>query len=117
MTELQLQHPKASYLHETNDGIQIRSPITLTQQIKGPIGIHLQGFQKPKTRMILKFHPQANVSAVKLLWTLDGAVLHLTVKQGQSLTSGQILGKLTSHTYSQQGLLTTQAQKTKFSSR
>jgi len=115
MTELHIQHPKASYLHQTNDGIQIRSPITLTQQIKGTIGIHLQGFQKPKTRMILKFHPQADVSAVKLLWTLDGAILHLTVKRGQSLTSGQILGKLTSQAYSQDGLLTTQAQKNKFS--
>jgi len=48
MTELQLQHPKASYLHQTNDGIQIRSPITITQQIKGTIGIHLKDFKNRK---------------------------------------------------------------------
>jgi len=115
MSEIKLKLPKASYLSESNEGLQIRSPISLMKQIKGPIGIHLQGFLEPKTRKILKFHPQANVSAEKLVWTLDGAILYIIITDGPPLTSGHTLGKLTLHEYSQTSLLKDYTNTTRFS--
>jgi len=100
MPEINLKTPHASYVFEVNGGIQIRSPISLNKQIKGHIGINLQGLPKPNRRMILKFHPQANVSADYLLWTVDGAILHFIFPESSTITCGQMLGKLTLHEYS-----------------
>jgi len=105
MPEFKLKNPQASYLSKLNDGIQIRSPISLTEQNKGPIGIHLQGLRKPNRRMILKFYPRTNVSAEKLLWTLDGAILYVAFPETSTITCGRILGNLTLHEYSQFALL------------
>jgi len=115
MPEFKLKIPKASYLSELNDGILIRSPISLTEQTKGPIGIHLQGIQRPNRRMILKFHPRINVSVDKLLWTLDGAILYVNFPETSNITCGRILGKLTLHEHSQQTPLTNQMQTSRFS--
>jgi len=113
MPELKLKTPHASYVSEVDGVIQIRSPISLDKQIKGYIGINLQGLPKPNRRMILKFHPQANVLADYLLWTVDGAILHFTFPQSSNITCGQILGKLTLHEYSLFALLK-QSNVTKF---
>ena len=99
MPELNLKTPHASYVSEVDGVIQIRSPISLDKQIKGHIGINLQGLPKPNRRMILKFHPQANVLADYLLWTADGAILHFTFPQLSTIACGQLLGKLTLHEY------------------
>jgi len=101
MPEFKLKIPQASYSSELHDGIQIRSPISLTEQNKGPIGIHLQGLRRPDRRMILKFHPRTNVSVDKLLWTLDGAILYVTFPEASTITCGRILEKLTLHEHSQ----------------
>jgi len=116
MPEFKLKTPQTSYLSELNDGIQIRSPISLTEQNKGPIGIHLQGLQKPNRRMILKFYPRTNVSVEKLLWTLDGAILYVAFPEASTITCGQILGNLTLHEYSQSAFLKP-SRVTKFSYR
>ena len=116
MPEFKLKTPQASYLSELNNGIQIRSPISLTEQNKGPIGIHLQGLRRPNRRMILKFHPRTNVSADKLLWTLDGAILYVAFPEASTITCGRILGNLTLHEYSQFAFLK-QSHITKFSHR
>jgi len=106
MPEFKWKTPKASYLSELNEGIQIRSPISLTEPNKGPIGIHLQGLQRPNRRMILKFHPRINVSINNLLWTLDGAILYSTFPETSTITCGRILGNLTLHKHSQFAFLT-----------
>jgi len=115
MPEIKLETPQASYLSELNDGIQIRSPISLTEQNKGPIGIHLQGLRRPNRRMILKFHRRINVSVDKLLWTLDGAMLYVAFPEESTITCGRILGKLTLHEHSQQTPLINQMQTIRFS--
>ena len=115
MPEFKLKAPQASYLSELNDRIQIRSPISLTERNKGPIGIHLQELQRPNRRMILKFHPQTNVSANNLLWTLDGAILYVAFPEASTITCGRILGTLTLHEYSQQTPLINQMQTIRFS--
>jgi len=100
MPEIKLKTPHASYVSELNGGIQIRSPISLTKQNKGTMGIYLQGLPKPNRRMILKFHPQTNVSADYLMWTIDGAILYVNFPEASAITCGRILGKLTLHEYS-----------------
>jgi len=100
MPGIKLKTPHASYVSELNGAIQIRSPISLKKQNNEPIGIYLQGLPKPNRRMILKFHPQTNVSADYLLWTVDGAILHVTFPKSSAITCGQILGNLTLHAYS-----------------
>ena len=49
MPELNLKTPHASYVSEVDGVIQIRSPISLDKQIKGHIGINLQGLPKPNS--------------------------------------------------------------------
>jgi len=115
MPELKLTNPQATYLSELNEGIQMRSPISLTERIKEPIGIHLQGLQRPNKQMILKFHPRTNVSIDKLLWTLDGAILYVSFPDETSITCGRILGNLTLHNYSQQALVTDSLPTSRFS--
>ena len=100
MPDFKLKTPQSSYVSELNGEIQIRSPISLTKQNKGPIGIYLQGLQKPNRRMILKFHPQNNVLADYLMWTVDGAILYVNFPEPSAITCGRILGKLSLHEYS-----------------
>ena len=100
MPDFKLKTPQSSYVSEINGEIQIRSPISLTKQNKGPIGIYLQGLQKPNRRMILKFHPQNNVLADYLMWTVDGAILYVNFPEPSAITCGRILGKLSLHEYS-----------------
>ena len=100
MPKFELKHPHASYVTEADGVIQIRSPILWDKQMKGYIGINLQGLPKPNRRMTIKFHPQTNVLADYLLWTVDGAILHFIFPQSSTITCGQILGTLTLHEYS-----------------
>jgi len=100
MPKIELTHPHASYVTQADGVVQIRSPILWDKQMKGHIGINLQGLSKPNRRMTIKFHPHTNVLADYLLWTVDGAILHLIFPQASTITCGQILGTLTLHEYS-----------------
>jgi len=76
MNELNLREKFSPYLTKIDDSITIISPIFISRHTKGQIGIHLEGLIKPDARLNVRFTPGPNVLAIKLDWTLNGAILY-----------------------------------------
>jgi len=105
MSGLQLREIKSSYMVQANDAIHIKSPVEITKQHKGPIGLHLQGPCKPEDRLNAQFRPTLNVKATRLEWIMDGAILYVEISKGKIIHVGQLLGTLRWQTYEQQRMI------------
>jgi len=103
MTGLQLTESTASYLLKNDDSILINSPIFITKHARGQIGIHLRGLRKPDARLNVRFIPGPNIQAIRLDWTLDGAILYIDVTKGKSINVGQHIGTLRWQQFEQLG--------------
>jgi len=103
MSGLQLPESKASYMTKTNDSILISSPIEVTKQQKGQIGIYLKGLRKPNDRLNVQFIPVPNLQAIRLEWTMVGAILYLEVTKGKIINVGQHIGTLRWQPFELQG--------------
>ena len=101
MNGLELTDKPASYMREERDGIQIISPVAITNA-KGQIGLHLQGLCKPKNRLNLQFTPTPNVLAIKLEWSVSGAILYFQPTKN-TVKVGQPIGTLSWQPYAQMG--------------
>ena len=81
MNGLHLREKFSSCMAKIDDSINITSPIFISRHTKGHIGIHLEGRIKPDTRLNIRFTPGPNVLAIKLDWTLSGAILYFQIKK------------------------------------
>jgi len=66
MPQLQLISTDVSCLTNTIDAILIRSPIPITKQQKGDIGIHLKNLRPSDDKILVKFTPAPNIRVTRL---------------------------------------------------
>jgi len=78
MPQLQLISTDVSHLTNTWDTILIRSPIPITRQHEGDIGIHLKDLRTSDDKVLVKFTPAPNIRVTRLQWTMNGAIFTLT---------------------------------------
>ena len=103
MTEFILKGNIASFMSITDNTLQIQSPVEWKH--KSTIGIHLQGLRKPEGSCRIQFTPSAQISATKLEWIMDGAILHIQKQNDKIINVGQLLGTLIKQPYCQNGVL------------
>ena len=102
MPQLQLISTDVSYLTNTRDTILIQSPITITQQQKGDIGIHLKGLRTSDVKILVKSTPAPNIQVTRLQWTMNGAILYIDFSKDIVITAGQHIGILQWQPFEQQ---------------
>jgi len=114
MSGLHLQEKSSSYMTKLDDSITIMSPIFIPRHTKGQIGIHLEGRIKPDARLNVRFTPGPNVLAIKLDWTLSGAILYFQVMKDTHINVGQGIGKLHWQPFEQPGKIQSYSKSIKF---
>jgi len=114
MTGLQLMEKTASYILKADDSVLINSPIFITKYNKGQIGIHLRGLRKPDNRLNVRFISGSNIQAIKLDWTLDGAILYVQVMKDKLINVGQHIGTIRWQPFQQLGKMQAASHSIKF---
>jgi len=114
MNGLHLREKFSSCMAKIDDSINITSPIFISRHTKGHIGIHLEGLIKPDTRLNIRFTPGPNVLAIKLDWTLSGAILCFQIMKDTPINVGQRIGTLSWQPFEQPGKIPPSRQSIKF---
>jgi len=116
MSGLNLREKFSSYMTKLDDSITIISPLFISRHTKGKIGIHLEGLIKPDARLSVRFTPAPNVLALKLDWTLNGAILYFQVMKDTPINAGQRIETLYWQPFEQPGKIQPSSQSIKFTS-
>jgi len=103
MTDCMLSEQHASYLDIQDGSLKIHSPVEWNHEFE--LGVHLQGLNKPSTQCNIQFRPMTHITAHRLEWIPDGAILHLHKSTITPVHIGQLLGQLTWQPFTQKGLL------------
>jgi len=103
MTDCMISETHASYLHIEDGSLKIHSPVEWNHEFE--LGVHLQGLNKPSTRCNIQFRPMSHITAHRLEWIPDGAILHFHKATINPVHIGQIFVQLTWQPFTQKGLL------------
>ena len=103
MTNSMLSEQHASYIDTQDGSLNIHSPVKWNLGYE--LGVHLQGLNKPSTQCNIQFRPMSHITAHRLEWIADGAILYLHKTTITLVHIRQLLGQLTWQPLIQQGLL------------
>jgi len=112
MTDCMLSEQHASYLDTQDGSINIHSPVEWNHEFE--LGVHLRGLKKPSTPCNIQFRPMSHITAHRLEWIADGAILYLHKATITPVHIRQLLGQLKWQPFIQKGLLKNNANKTTF---